>query len=152
MPLSNNYFLAMIIGLHLVYCHPNTTFQLSEIQFKTIQTLVLVVRHLVYCYPSTSFQLSDIQFIAIRKLGFSVQTSCLKLSKHYRLTSLRLVYSYYWLFFMSIASLLLSNDQFLAMPMMSLQAKTYLKTSFLANEKLVLLYLMNVQKLTIATM
>ena len=125
--LSNNYFL-----------------QPLDVQFTAIQTLVfsyqtssfekvskhyfLVIRHLVHCYPNTSFKFSDIYFKAIQTLP----------SKQ-----LCLVYSHLSChFFISIVSLLLSNDQFLTMSMMSLLTKSYLKTSFLTYKKLVLLYLM----------
>ena len=131
-------------------CYPITTFYSHQtVQSTAIQTLLfsylvfkklskhyfLVIRHLVHCYPNTSFKFSDIQFKAIQTLSFN---------------QLCLVYSHLSChFFMSIVSLLLSNDQFLTMSMMSLLTKSYLKTSFLAYEKLVLLYLMYIQKLTI---
>ena len=123
------------------------------IQFTAIQTLLfsyqrsslkpskhqfLVIRHLVYCYPNTSFQCSDIQSKAIQTLSFNQFTSSLFLSIGN--------------FFMSITILRLPNDQFLTKSMMSLLAKTYLKTSFLANKKLVFFYLMYIQKLTIEAM
>ena len=135
--LSKNYFLQPLDSL--VYCQPNTSFQLSEIQF-------------LKRYPNTTFSLSDIQFIAIQTQVLSFQTSSLKLSKHSLPTSyVQYIYSYLSChFFMSIVSLLLSNDQFLTMSMMSLLAKTFWKTSFLAYEKLVLLYLMYILKLRIA--
>ena len=137
----------------LVKCYPITTFYshqtsscllLSKHYFLVIRHLVfkklskhyfLVIRHLVHCHLKTSFKFSDVQFKAILTLSFNW---------------LCLVYSYLSChFFMSIVSLLLSNDQFLTMSMMSLLTKSYLKTSFLAYEKLVLLYLMYIQKLTI---
>ena len=133
--LSNIYFLQPLDSL--VYCYPNTTFQLSDIQF-------------LKSYPNTTFSLSDIQFIAIQTQVLSFQTSSFKAIQTLSFNQLCLVYSHLSChFFMSIVSLLLSNDQFLTMSMMSLLTKSYLKTSFLAYEKLVLLYLMYIQKLTI---
>ena len=134
--LSNNYFLQPLDSLG--YRYPNTTFQLSDIYF-------------LKSYPNTTFSLSDIQFIAIQTQVLSFQTSSFKAIQTLSFNQLCLVYSHLSChFFMSIVSLLLSNDQFLTMSMMSLLTKSYLKTSFLASEKLVLLYLMYIQKLTIA--
>ena len=115
--LSNNYFLQPLDSL--VYCYPNTTFQLSDIQF-------------LKSYPNTTFSLSDIQFIAIQTQVLSFQTSSFKAIQTLSFNQLCLVYSHLSChFFMSIVSLLLSNDQFLTMSMMSLLTKSYLKTSFL---------------------
>ena len=123
----------------LVKCYPITTFYshqtssllLSKHYFLVIRHLVfkklskhysLVIRHLVHCHLNTSFKFSDVQFKAIQTLSFN---------------QLCLVYSHLSChFFMSIVSLLLSNDQFLTMSMMALLAKSYLKTSLLAYEKL----------------
>ena len=133
--LSNIYFLQPLDSL--VYCYPNTSFQLSDIQF-------------LKSYPNTTSSLSDIQFIAIQTQVLSFQTSSFQAIQTLSFNQLCLVYSHLSChFFMSIVSLLLSNDQFLTMSMMSLLTKSYLKTSFLAYEKLVLLYLMYIQKLTI---
>ena len=133
--LSNVYFLQPLDSL--VYCYPNTSFQLSDIQF-------------LKSYPNTTSSLSDIQFIAIQTQVLSFQTSSFQAIQTLSFNQLCLVYSHLSChFFMSIVSLLLSNDQFLTMSMMSLLTKSYLKTSFLAYEKLVLLYLMYIQKLTI---
>ena len=130
--LSNNYFLQPLDSL--VYCYPNTTFQLSDIQF-------------LKSYPNTTFSLSDIQFIAIQTQVLSFQTSSFKAIQTLSFNQLCLVYSYLSChFFISIVSLLLSNDQFLTMSMMSSMTKSYLKTSFSAYKKLVLLYLMYIQK------
>ena len=133
--LSNIYFLQPLDSL--IYCYPNTSFQLSDIQF-------------LKSYPNTTSSLSDIQFIAIQTQVLSFQTSSFQAIQTLSFNQLCLVYSHLSChFFMSIVSLLLSNDQFLTMSMMSLLTKSYLKTSFLAYEKLVLLYLMYIQKLTI---
>ena len=115
--LSNNYFLQPLDSLG--YRYPNTTFQLSDIYF-------------LKSYPNTTFSLSDIQFIAIQTQVLSFQTSSFKAIQTLSFNQLCLVYSYLSChFFMSIVSLLLSNDQFLTMSMMSLLTKSYLKTSFL---------------------
>ena len=131
--LSNNYFLQ---PLDIQFTASQTlVFSYRHLVFKKLSKhYFLVIRHLVHCYPNTSFKFSDIQSKAIQTLSSN---------------QLCLVYFYSYLschFLMSIVSLLLSNDQFLTMSMMSLLTKSYLKTSFLAYEKLVLLYLMYIQK------
>ena len=129
--LSNNYFLQ---PLDIQFTASQTlVFSYRHLVFKKLSKhYFLVIRHLVHCYPNTSFKFSDIQFKAIQTLSSN---------------QLCLVYSHLSChFFMSIVSLLLSNDQFLTMSMMSLLTKSYLNTSFLAYKKLVLLYLMYIQK------
>ena len=134
--LSNNYYLQPLDILFTAIQTLLFSYQTDLVFKKLSKHYSLVIRHLVHCHLNTSFKFSDVQFKAIQTLSFN---------------QLCLVYSYLSChFFMSIVSLLLSNDQFLTMSMMSLLAKRYLKTSILAYEKLVLLYLMQIQKLTFA--